>query len=689
MTVREIKSRDSVLAAISEYDRLGRAEFLAKYGFGEAKRYFVVANGKRYDSKAIAGAAHGFEFPDRGPLRSNEFTGGEASVARKIRELGFEVEVLDRPDRGNPIRDGLQAILQGYAQARTEQFGKSHPMTGQFQRVRAALENSEPVRTRETLRVVASPGLGNWAKVPWISILDSRETTSNQRGVYCVFLFREDLQGVYITFNQGVAKLKKEFRIAEARRTLRNKAEVLRGRFPELADSGFALDDRVDLAATSELGADYEVSTIAYKSYVAGAIPKDEEIEDDLEAVLSIYERYIENPIQAGPRPQGVIAADLGSITRSFGAALTEAHISFGPSHDRLVRAFVAALATKRFVILTGLSGSGKTQLALRFGEWLGRGRSHIEPVRPDWTGAEALFGFEDALQPAIGGQRAWQVPRVLEFMLIATRDPLSPYLLILDEMNLAHVERYFADVLSGMESEYPVLPNLHLEDDGNWRIAPSSDPQIMVPRNLFVVGTVNVDETTYMFSPKVLDRANVFEFRVATEDLQSEYRKPVECSPGEDELVRVFLAIATDASWHLNHPSSHGATFAAQLRAVHQLLTTTGFEFGHRVFYEANRFAAIYASTGDSDPLHALDLQILQKVLPRLHGSRRRLEFTLCSLAEFSFTARPVAEPVEAQAPFDPLNPPPGHARLPLSFEKLQRMTRSLRANQFASFTE
>jgi len=689
VSVREIKSRDSILAAISEHDQLGRAEFLAKYGFGEAKRYFVVANGKRYDSKAIAGAAHGFEFPDRGPLRSNEFTGGEASVARKLRELGFDVEVLDRPDRGSPIRDGLQGILQGYAQARTEQFGKSHPMSGRFQRVKAALESSDPIRTRETLRVVASPGLGNWAKVPWISILDSRETTSNQRGVSCVFLFREDLQGVYLTFNQGVAKLKKELGVAEARRALRDRAKVLRDRFPELEDSGFTLDDRVDLAATPGLGADYEVSTIAYKLYPAGAIPRDDEVEDDLEALLSVYEEYVQDPREERPRPPGGVQVDLASITQNFGDALIEAHISFGPSHDRLVRAFVAALATKRFVILTGLSGSGKTQLALRFGEWLGVGRSHIEPVRPDWTGSEALFGFEDALQPAVAGQRAWQVPRVLEFMLRAARDPQSPHLLILDEMNLAHVERYFADVLSGMESDYPVLPNLHLEQEGNWRMAPSSDPQIMVPRNLFVVGTVNVDETTYMFSPKVLDRANVFEFRVATEELQSEYRKPVECSPGDDGLVQKFLAIATDDSWHLDHPAMHASAFRDHLRVIHELLSRTGFEFGHRVFYEAVRFAAIYAGTGDSDLLRALDLQILQKVLPRLHGSRRRLESTLCSLAEYCFTTSSHAEAPEAQATFDPLTPPPGVAQLPLSFEKLQRMTRSLRANQFASFSE
>ena len=122
-----------------------------------------------------------------------------------------------------------------------------------------------------------------------------------------------------------------------------------------------------------------------------------------------------------------------------------------------VVASFVAALAAKPFVILTGQSGSGKTQLAMRFGEWVGcdgreRPRSLVVPVRPDWTGPEYLFGYPDALRSA-PGREVWAVPDALEFMLRAAAEPREPYLLVLDEMNLAHVERYFADFLSGVES--------------------------------------------------------------------------------------------------------------------------------------------------------------------------------------------------------------------------------------------
>jgi 5-methylcytosine-specific restriction protein B len=382
---------------------------------------------------------------------------------------------------------------------------------------------------------------------------------------------------------------------------------------------------------------------------------------------------------------------DLAAIWESFNAALKDCGLTFGDNQDIFIRAFLTALVTKPFVILTGLSGSGKTQLAIKLGEWLGPGRWHIEPVRPDWTGAEALFGYEDALQPPANGRRAWHVPRALEFVVRAARDPVWPYLLILDEMNLAHVERYFADVLSGMESREPCLPNLRLGPDGNWRLAPRPEPErIEFPRNLFLAGTVNVDETTYMFSPKVLDRANTLEFRVSTEALDVTARRPGEVDAGRPDLVAGFLALAKDDNWHQHNPAPKRDDVVAYLLELHRLLSEGGFEFGHRVFYEATRFAALLAAAGETGPEVALDLQILQKILPRLHGSRRRLESTLHGLGKFCFSLEIKPGDVSGgPGVFDPLNPPQGEARLPLSFEKVQRMTRVLQANQFASFTD
>ncbi len=89
MSVNLLTSREAVLEAIREWDELGRDDFLRKYGYGSAKSYFVQHNGKGYDSKAIAGVAVGKQFPERGPLRNNEFSGGEL-VKQKLESLGFD-----------------------------------------------------------------------------------------------------------------------------------------------------------------------------------------------------------------------------------------------------------------------------------------------------------------------------------------------------------------------------------------------------------------------------------------------------------------------------------------------------------------------------------------------------------------------------------------------------------------------
>jgi 5-methylcytosine-specific restriction protein B len=636
------------------------------------------------------------------------------------------------------------------------------------------------------------------------------------------------MTGVYLTLNQGVTEPYQRLGTAGAREFLSARSQHIRRIDHELSAAGFQIDDRIDLRADAGLGRKYESSTVAYKLYLAGKLPQDEALLQDLEAVLSAYDKYLSqqpneragatkrtwifqsNPAmydltravkilptlswnaaqhvsdfhigdrvllwQSGPeagiqalatiterpqpsrmsadelqfavqperfsgermriglrvneilekpllrrdlmsvpglsemeilrQPQGTnfrvsekeaeILMSLLSIPKtkttpirnmklireSFEKALAASNIGFGSRHSEVVGTFLASLATKPFVILTGLSGSGKTQLALRFGEWLGNDRLALIPVRPDWTGPEQLLGYEDALLPSNGGKRGWHVPQALEFMLRAAQDPTSPYLLVLDEMNLAHVERYFADVLSGMESVYPVLPNLSLEDDGIWRQSDDDKTRIRIPENLFVVGTVNVDETTYMFSPKVLDRANTIEFRVQSNEFDLAAKKPVKCDSGPDDLVSGFLQLSMDDERQHQTPVDGAGEFIQELTKLHQLLSEGGFEFGHRVFYETIRFASIYCQTLDVGWKDALDQQLLQKIMPRLHGSRRRLEPTLFSLRRYAIDLTYPAVDTKD-------DPKDGTPQLPRSYAKIVRMIRILQANQFASFAE
>ncbi|WP_157591749.1 McrB family protein [Solirubrobacter soli] len=373
----------------------------------------------------------------------------------------------------------------------------------------------------------------------------------------------------------------------------------------------------------------------------------------------------------------------LAEINASFVEAVQESGLLIASER---VQGVLAALVAKPFVILAGLSGSGKTQLALRLGEWLSapnRPRSLVVPVRPDWTGPESLFGYEDALRPpAPDGRRAWHVPASLAFMLDAVCHAQDPYLLLLDEMNLAHVERYFSDFLSGVESGEPVLPNLE-RMDGAWHVRTDEPAEVALPTNLFVIGTVNVDETTYLFSPKVLDRAFTFEVRTQTDELLEELAKPTPALPADPAVVRGFARIAKDPSWHLEHPHPARAELAAALKRLHAALSLTGDEFGHRVFYEALRFAACLSGAGNGDSDDALDLIVLLKVLPRIHGSRRRVEPVLRRLTRFTENPSASAQELESEEPSS------ADIRLRATRAKLDRMSRTLLANQFVSFSE
>lgn len=164
----------------------------------------------------------------------------------------------------------------------------------------------------------------------------------------------------------------------------------------------------------------------------------------------------------------------------------------------------------KRFVLLSGLSGTGKTTIFLHYAriycELLGidvNKHRLVVPVSPDWRDPTSLLGYFNALH----ADPTFQLEPALRLVLDAAKNPKLPYFLILDEMNLAKVERYFAPFLSAMETGDRLYLHAHSDEING------VPPSIKWPKNLFVGGTVNMDETTHPFSDKVLDRAFTFEF--------------------------------------------------------------------------------------------------------------------------------------------------------------------------------
>lgn len=298
-------------------------------------------------------------------------------------------------------------------------------------------------------------------------------------------------------------------------------------------------------------------------------------------------------------------------------------------------RRYITSLLAKPFVILTGNSGTGKTRISKRFAKYLevrdedGEPNWLLVPVGADWTDNTKVLGFFNPL--ADGGKGAYEETGILKLIKRANAHPDVPYFLILDEMNLSHVERYFADLLSHMETIGE--DNLIVLDGYENKDADEADSaKLPYPKNLFVIGTVNIDETTYMFSPKVLDRANVIEFKPGKEDVLRWFTAAegaADITIAASGVAQSFLRLAEDIRGDNDHISSDDfAAITEKFGKLYDALEICGFEFAYRTVREVRRYvnAAHEFDVEGYDLRRAIDEQIVQKILPKLHGSRREI---------------------------------------------------------------
>lgn len=347
-----------------------------------------------------------------------------------------------------------------------------------------------------------------------------------------------------------------------------------------------------------------------------------------------------------------------------------------------LIKRFISSLLTKPFVIFSGLSGSGKTKLAQAFVQWICQDESqyHIIPVGADWTNREPLLGYPNALKPE---EYVKPDSGVLDLIIQANNQPDLPHFLILDEMNLSHVERYFADFLSVMESkeEIPLYAEGTVENG-----VPS---KLEIPSNLFIIGTVNIDETTNMFSPKVLDRANTIEFRVTQDEMKNFLSNikdiNMDALTGKGAgMAGSFLEMAASKEF----ATTDIAEINVALVQFFGELKKTGAEFGYRSATEILRL--IHQLTALDNTLttnQKIDIAIMQKLLPKLHGSRRKLCPVLETLGSFCIRGNvSIIKDVFDKTDFDYNG---AFVLYPLSLEKIARMYRGAIDNGFASFAE
>ncbi|MDY0885434.1 McrB family protein [Dongia soli] len=260
-------------------------------------------------------------------------------------------------------------------------------------------------------------------------------------------------------------------------------------------------------------------------------------------------------------------------------------------------------LAQKHFVILTGLSGTGKTQLALNYARAV-HGITTADkpdpflficPVRPEWTDPTGLTGYPDVLS------NRYIVPPFLEAVLLATAHRDSPVFVILDEMNLARVEYYFSDVLSCIETGASLqLHSNSVPLEGSNGIAiPAALP---LPSNLYITGTINVDETTNSVSDKVLDRAIVID--MSNVDLEG--------------FISGLKGRESDLA-----PSC--ADCSPYLLTAYATMAAHGFGFGYRVAEEVLRYHAFARTHLKMAAAQIIDDLMVQKVLLKLRGGERQ----------------------------------------------------------------
>lgn len=257
-------------------------------------------------------------------------------------------------------------------------------------------------------------------------------------------------------------------------------------------------------------------------------------------------------------------------------------------------------LAGKHFVILTGLSGTGKTSLAMMYARAVHGIQDEDEndsllficPVQPDWTDPSDLTGYYDPLS------EEYIVPPFLQAVLTAHEHPKSPIFVLIDEMNLARVEYYFSDVLSAIETGEPVA--LHENSDPvTGSTGEDIPPELTIPDNLYLTGTVNIDETTHPFSDKVLDRAVTVDMSDVDIDGFLDHLK-VNTSLGgainvsRDPLVKIW-----------NHLEAHG------------------LGFGYRVTEEIVRYVGFAQDENLGSDSENLDHAVAQKILVKLNGSQ------------------------------------------------------------------
>lgn len=620
------------------------------------------------------------------------------NVIQELKEYALK-ELQNYNDQlGTPafsLQNALFEIMKSYISAKSQAFA-GHPLGALFRQT-----IPEHIRSFSFIdpnyKIQGSVGQGNWANIPWIAVMDKRITDTTQHGEYIVYLFSEDMESVYLTLAQGVTVPKDELGKKEGYQYLENKAAEIRELIPL---EGMQKDDGINLTSKTGLGRDYQVSTIAYIRYDREDIPDDDQLQSDLENVVSNYKMYVEHVLQNKnadeevPAPEVKESPILISLTVSEQLEQVKSFISHRGFHypPGLIENLYLSLKTKPFVILAGVSGTGKTKLVKLFAEALGattdNGQFTLIPVRPDWSDPSDLLGYKD-----LSG--VFRPGRLAEVLVEASQpeNQHKPYFICLDEMNLARVEYYFSDVLSVIETQEWRQGRIVTSKLINRESLLPEDQllygDLSIPDNVYLIGTVNMDETTHPFSKKVLDRANTIEFNYINlqqyPSLALHEREATDLPVHNSLLRSEYLQLIDVYSEHTE--LVHATT--EKLVKINHILEEIHSHVGFRI-RDSICFYMVYNRRFEllSDD-EAFDLQLLQKILPRVQGSSLSVKRVLLKLLQEALgRTLPVSDLMDdASAIYLKWNDNQEEAKHPLSARKIAFMLRRLEEDGFTSY--
>lgn len=327
------------------------------------------------------------------------------------------------------------------------------------------------------------------------------------------------------------------------------------------------------------------------------------------------------NPKDYLPLPQARRAKEAEYLLKTYDTGscqqlIDAVHESGYIFSESQVATFLTAVRTKPFLILAGVSGTGKTHLPITIAKATGSAYQ-VAPVAPSWIDSSQLVGYRDI-------EGTFHPGPLLLFAKKAQENPETEHFFILDEMNLARVEYYLSEVLSCMETMEVNQSTGRLESSP---IAPESDSRyrdVGIPSNLCFIGSVNMDESTQPISKKVLDRAFILEFNDV--DLTAQ-NKPARTPT----VVQSWTA----ADWGADRIPLFGTcgletdefqAISALLQDINTIFRTGGFNFGFRLRNEVCAFVANARGLEQyfSEPntcSSPLDMAIKSKILTRLEG--------------------------------------------------------------------